>query len=162
MLIAPWILIALAAGIGVLQTQATLPSPAAWPMFAALVLAGAAGAVSRIGIHAWTRGIAQCLVVSAAALAGFGYAAWRADLRLADELPAAWEGQDIVVVGVVDDLPRASDRGRRFALRVERIATSGAIVPSRLSLSWHGGSRWDETVVDPPTIRAAERWTLQV
>ena len=163
MLIAPWILIALAAGIGVLQTQAALPSPAAWPMFAALVLAGAAGAVSRIGIHAWTRGIARGLVVSAAALAGFGYAAWRADLRLADALPTAWEGQDIVVVGVVDDLPRASDRGHRFALRVERDRDAGsAVVPSRLSLSWHGGSRWDEAVVDPPTIRAAERWTLHV
>src|SRR4029077_2794029 len=32
-------------------------------------------------------------------LAGFFYAAWRAETRLADELPDAWEARDIRVVG---------------------------------------------------------------
>ena len=159
--VSPWVLVASAAGIYVLQTQATLPSPASWPFLGmAVLIAGAVAA--RSAIHPGTPVVAQVLALAAASLAGFGYAAWRADLRLADELPAAWEGQDIVVVGVVDDLPRASDRGHRFALRVERVVTPAARVPSRLSLSWHGGSLWSEADVDPPVIRAAERWTLHV
>ena len=100
--------------------------------------------------------------IAAAGLAGFGYAAWRADVRLADELPVAWEGEDIVVVGVIDDLPRASDRGHRFALRVERVETPGARVPRRISLSWHVGWPDAERGLEVPAIRAAERWTLHV
>ena len=54
------------------------------------------------------------------AVFGFGYAAWRAEARLADALPPAWEGEDIAVVGVVDDLPAVS--AQRRALRVRRRA----------------------------------------
>ena len=35
-----------------------------------------------------------------------GYAAWRAETRLADELPRDWEGIDITLVGVIDDYSR--------------------------------------------------------
>ena len=40
--------------------------------------------------------------------------------RLADALPPEWEGEDIAVVGVVDDLPQAL--GARHAFRVRRRA----------------------------------------
>ena len=56
--------------------------------------------------------------VGAALALGFGYAASRADLRLADQLAPEWEGEDIRIVGIVDDLPARYDTGVRFrALR---------------------------------------------
>ena len=72
----------------------------------------------------------------ASALGGFGYAAWRAEIRLADALPEAWEGVDVALVGVVDDLPDRAAHGVRFALSVERVETPGAVVPRRVSLAW--------------------------
>lgn len=128
-------LAAFAAGVGILQTRASLPAmPAAWLGLA--ILAGVGSALAwRADATAvrWVRLVALAL---AAGVAGFGYAAWRAEARLADELPPTWEGRDIVVVGVVDSLPERIDGGARFALAVERVETSGAEVPSRISLSW--------------------------
>ena len=48
----------------------------------------------------------------------------RAELRLADALPSEWEGEDITVVGIVDDLPQPL--GARHALRVRRRAHADA------------------------------------
>ena len=105
------------------------------------------------------RAFAACC---AAGALGFGYAAARAELRLADALPAEWEGEDITVVGVVDDLPQLSARGTRFAFAVERTQTRGAIVPSRLSLAWYAQAA-KGGVADPvPAIAAGERWQLVV
>ncbi len=93
---------------------------------------------------------------------GFGYAAWRAEARLADALPARWEGEDIMLAGVVDELPQRSDRGTRFAFAVERIETAGAIVPRRLSLAWYA-QRHQGGAIDPvPDLVAGERWRLVV
>jgi len=154
------LLLAFAAGIGVLQTQASLPTPVWAPILAALLLAAIAWRIE--GTHRWRTHGRFLIVLGAAGLAGFGYATWRADVRLADELPPAWEGVDVNVTGVVDDLPRKSDRGHRFAFRVERVETPGARVPRRISLSWQ--ARWPgtESTVDVPAIHAGERWTLQV
>jgi competence protein ComEC len=140
--------------------QAALPAPAWRP----IVVAGSLVAIAwRFrGLRLW-RSRRACLVLTAmAVLAGFGYAAWRADVRLADELPVEWEGEDIVVTGVVDDLPRTSDRGQRFAFRVERIETPGARVPRRISLSWHVGWPDADRGLEVPEIRAGERWSLYV
>ena len=70
---------------------------------------------------------------ASAAMIGFGYAAWRAEVRLVDQLPSAWEGVDIVLVGIVDEMPQVSARGTRFAFAVERVETSGATVPARIA-----------------------------
>jgi competence protein ComEC len=154
------LLVAFAVGIGMLQTQAALPAPAWAPLVVAMLLV--AGAWRARGA-AFARSKGGFLVALAAAgLAGFGYAACRAEVRLADALPVEWEGEDIALVGVVDDLPRASDRGYRFALRVEHVVTPGARVPRRISLSWVAG--WPDAArgVEVPAIRAGERWTLSV
>jgi competence protein ComEC len=102
-------ILAFAAGILFLQTQAVLPGMAA---VAACAAAGLGGlfAASRRGAWA-SRGLLLC----ACALLGFAWAAWRAECRLADELPAAWEVRDIRVVGVVAALPQRFERGERFA-----------------------------------------------
>ena len=59
----------------------------------------------------WTRTFAEVIVAlltafAAAAAFGFDFAAWRAETRLADELPRDWEGIDITLVGVIDDYSR--------------------------------------------------------
>lgn len=152
-------LLAFAAGVCVLQMQASLPAyPWLW-IAAALAFA--------IAVNAWAapatcvRGVVW---VAAFAVGGFAYAAWRAEVRLADALPHAWEDVDIGVVGVIDDLPAAGERGERFAFAVERVLTPNAVVPSRLSLAWYanGAADDDEDAVAPPAVHPGERWRLTV
>ena len=104
--------------------------------------------------------MAAAMLVAAAV--GFDYASVRADLRLADALPSDWEGEDITVVGIVDDLPQFSPRGSRFAFAVEEVRTRSAVVPSRVSLAWYAAQRKDGTSDSPPAIGAGERWQLVV
>ena len=99
------------------------------------------------------------LLLGAGALLGFGHAAWRAHERLADALPFAWEGRDIRLVGVVEDLPQGRERATRFAFHVEQVATPGAVVPRHVSLSWYPEvSRRGR--IEPPRIAPGERWSL--
>src|SRR5205085_7338172 len=102
------------------------------------------------------------LVAAAAGTFGFGYAAWPAETRLADQLPPEWEGVDIAVVGVIDELPQSSPRGTRFAFAVERIETANAIVPQRLSLAWFAQSKNFVELDQVRWISAGERWRLTV
>ena len=153
-------LLAFAVGVGALQWQARLPPVWAAPAVLGLLLAlrALAGRLPGVGRAVVVRAV---LAACAAAIAGFGYAGWRAGSRLADELPPQWEGQDIAVVGVVDDLPQLSPRGARFALAVESVLTAGAVVPRRLALSWYGA--WNERPGESaPTVAPGERWQLGV
>lgn len=142
-----WLLLAFACGVCVLQNRAQLP-----PLPLALT------AIAGVALVAATRATRVGAVIAALAL-GFAYAALRAEHRLADSLPREWEGEDIRVVGVVDDLPAASDSGVRFALAVESVITPRARVPSRISLAWFA-ARDDEEEV--PVVHAGERWQLTV
>jgi competence protein ComEC len=144
------------AGVGVLQIQAQLPSPAV----AAWLLALAAGLAS---VQRWRTAPAALRLAAlcmAAAAAGFLWAAGFAQQRLADELPAAWEGRDVRVNGVVARLPQPFDRGVRFELDVERVLTAGAVVPRRVLVSWYGAWRRDAPAAAGPAVRAGERWQL--
>ncbi len=129
----PIALLAFAAGATLLQWHATLP-PFAPALVAAGVLAGVAVVLRRFDpplrvVHPVTHRLAVfargAMVAAAASVLGFGYAAWRAESRLADQLPPQWEGVDIAVVGIVDELPQSSSRGTRFAFAVERVETAG-------------------------------------
>src|SRR5947209_9535897 len=65
------------------------------------------------------RGLARALVVLVAGFAcGYGYAAWRAEMRLAEALPFSREGVDIEVVGIVSGLPQVTESSTRFAFEV--------------------------------------------
>src|SRR5258708_29568271 len=67
------------------------------------------------------RPIARALVVLAAAIAcGYGYGAWRAQLRLAAALPFAPEGVHIELVGIVSGPPPLPAPGTRFAFEAVR------------------------------------------
>jgi predicted membrane metal-binding protein len=98
----------------------------------------------------------------AAGLSGFSYAGWRAQARLADELPAAWEERELRITGIVDDLPQQTTNGTRFAFAVETVDTPGAIVPHRVSLGWFARASDDDVAFEAPIVHAGERWSLAV
>lgn len=139
-------------GIWLLQQQAALPVFAwAWLLAASpLVLF-----IPRRNITA--RMIHALLLAAFACGIGFYYAAWQAGQRLAVSLPDEWQGRDIVVSGVIADLPRAHERGLRFTFDVERTLTPQAGVPRHIHLSTY---RDDKT--PPLTLRAGERWRFTV
>jgi competence protein ComEC len=107
-------LAAFACGVPWLQACAALPAHPAWLTGAALCVL----VVTSVFRTSLRPACLVSLVVAASLLAGFGYAALRAQVRLAEELPREWEGEDIDVVGVVDDLPANSAQGTRFAFAV--------------------------------------------
>ncbi len=157
----PLALIAFAAGAVLLQWQPALPPVVPWLVGAVAAATGgvilrAAPPSSRIRFAAAT------LAMAAAGALGFGYAAWRAEVRLADALPPQWEGEDILLVGVIDDLPQAADRSTRFALAVEHVETAGAVVPERLSLVWYARRQKSGALDSLPALVAGERWRLSV
>jgi competence protein ComEC len=159
------LLLAFSLGVVALQQQTSLPLlyDGAYALLPAMAAAAFAFYSMRTIAHRNTaRFIALLLAALAAGMGGFFYAAWRADVRLADALPHAWENRDVSLVGVVDDLPQLTDRGVRFAFAVETIVTPGAVVPSRLSLAWYTGWPRDGEAVSIPEIHAGERWALTV
>jgi competence protein ComEC len=142
-----------------------LQQAALWP--AAVTGAAAAGAALSAAL-AWRwrrRWPGAILLALAAALLAFTSTSWRAEQRLADRLPAALEGQDIVVTGTVAELPRAGLTGTRFVLEPEQALLRGAPVrvPERLSLGWYRGPDDDGPLSGPAEeLRAGQRWRLTV
>ena len=153
--------LAFAGGVWLLQKQAVLPA-VHWlvgiGIGALLVL------VLRSGLQksalAARRFVMALLLVSAAATLGFVWAASFAHLRLADELPAAIEGTDIELSGVVAGLPQALERGVRFEFDVEQAASG---VPPHISLAWYRSPDVAEDDASPLIpVRAGERWHFTV
>lgn len=169
---------AFALGVTLLQRQAALPSRMTWvgcgcafvlALTAAHLLvrgpgsAAPGGACSRGAIRSSRlRRVFACLLCACAAtLAGFVYAAWRAELRLGDALPPSWEGRDLVVTGYLSGLPTRTVHGLRFVFVIER-AQSGnrATVDDgvrRVSLIWR--LRPGEPL---PELVPGARWRLAV
>lgn len=136
---------AFALGVLLLQCQPVLPSWAPW-LALAVVLLPLAG----------RPGMAPRLLVAIAGLAlGFAWAAWRAELRLADALAVELEGSDIELVGVVAGLPQSFAYGERFEFDVFSASTAAGGVPGRVSLSWYRNGPEGS-----PVLRPGERWRL--
>jgi competence protein ComEC len=148
---------AFACGIWLLQQQVELPA-ASW--LAGICIGALLLFALRKSALAIRRLVASALLVLAAAALGFVWAAGFAHLRLAEELPAAIEGRDIELSGVVAGLPQALERGVRFEFDVEDAGTG---VPSRISLAWY---RSPDAVDDEASplipVRAGERWRFTV
>jgi competence protein ComEC len=147
-------LLAFALGVVLLQSQLALPDTRLAACIPAVLLLW--------WLLASRTRFALLLLPLALMASGFFYAAWRAELRLADALPPAWEGRDIRLTGVIDELPQPTDRGPRFAFSVESAEPSEAIVPSRVSLAWYSGATAGVANDDVPTLHAGERWSLAV
>jgi competence protein ComEC len=149
-------LLAAALGVCALQGEAGLPEcPLAWIM----------GGLAVFGVVPYLFVRRLCFALFLGAVAGFsvglGWAAWRAEIRLVDQLPPDWEVRDIRLSGTVVSLPARFDRGVRFEFRVDEILTPGAKTPGRLWLSFytHG---WHGAINPNPPPRAGERWEFTV
>ena len=105
----------------------------------------------------WQRYLRPFLLATIACSIGFFYAAFFAQQRLADILPAQWQGKDIEVIGVVAELPRVHERGLRFTFDVEQVLTPDATVPPHILLATYENNR-NEIL----TLHAGERWQLTV
>ncbi len=152
-------LIAVCLGIWLLQQQAHLPSVQwAWglPLLSAILL------LPRFS-HAVLQTLRRLAVALLCLALGFAWAAWRADLKLSDRLPEHWQGVDITVIGVVNDLPQANARGERFVLDVEQVLTPQAPSLQRVQLIryWPRGAAPD-SMQPIPTVQAGERWQFTV
>ncbi|MGA7179310.1 MAG: DNA internalization-related competence protein ComEC/Rec2 [Thiobacillaceae bacterium] len=149
-------LLAFALGVWLLQQQAQLPDPhylwflpvAATVLWLPPLSNTHADMLRRAGIALLCGGL------------GFAWAAWRADHRLSDELPAQWQGADIVLSGVIAGLPDRDTYGERFDFDVERVSTSGARVPHHIRLSWPNPERDSKTTLH--RVKAGERWRFTV
>jgi competence protein ComEC len=141
-----------AVGVWLLQQQAELPD-----MRYAWLLALAPPCLAlRAARRQSVRTIASALIGISALAAGFFWAAAFAHVRMADALPAGWEGRDIELIGVVATLPQPYERSVRFDLNVEAVLTAAARVPRRVALSWWGRE------AELPVVHAGERWRLTV
>lgn len=139
-----------------LQERTLLPL---WAYLLCLMLGLAGLAV------AWRWPRLWLLSLLAAAAVGCGASGWRASERLADVLPAALEGQDLLVVGVVAGLPQQSSVGLRFRFEIEDARLNGRPVkpPSRVALGWYVGWHEDASLSEPQqALRAGQRWRFTV
>jgi competence protein ComEC len=125
-----WLILAFVAGAAWLQTRPALPALAwLWLLPPALAVLpwlprGGQGRPAR-----------RALLLGLAVMSGFFYAAWRAELRLAEQLASAWEGRDLAVIGRVAGLPEHTPRGIRFSFRPERGTPAQAEVPGLVQLN---------------------------
>ena len=119
----------------------------------------------------WGMWLAGCAV----AVSAFGLCGWRATVFVANALPPALEGRDVLVSGVVSAMPQRNEAGLRLRLAVEGAELDGApvVLPPLLDLGWYGGVLEDapdadtsavgRRVAEPPgTLRAGERWRMLV
>ena len=101
------------------------------------------------------------MLAIALACAFFASTGLRAGLRLADALTPGLEGKDLILTGVVAELPRQSPDGVRFTFEVESATQQGAsvAVPSLVSLGWYRGWDGDALIAAPfEELRAGQRW----
>ena len=133
---------------------------------AALWTLSAAAALGLAVLWRWRRRLAVTLLMSVCvALVAYTSTGLRAAALLRDSLPAALEGQDLVVTGTVAELPRNSSIGTRFLLQTESATWRGATVqlPGLLSLGWYRSPDDDPGwagLTEP--LRAGQRWRLAV
>jgi competence protein ComEC len=144
-------ILAFAAGVLCLQGLAQLPDWRGWVLGGLVLLLA--------GRHA-PRWFGRGLAIAGCFALGLAWAGWRADLRLADQLPQAWEGQDVEVIGVIASLPQDFSHGTRFEFDVKTGSTAG-VVPQRIMLSWYQGRR-DEEQFERQPVRPGERWQFTV
>ena len=146
-----------------LGTAAQMQQPALWPDAS---YAGLLASALLVGLAAWrsaagrTGTLVLCLALAGAAFASTG---WRAAQRLAVQLPAALEGRDLWLTGVITHMPQPGPQGTRFVFRVEQALLEGrpVSVPPRIALGWYRDVDGEATLAAPAQeLRAGQRWQL--
>jgi len=145
-------------GVALLQTSASLPVYAGLFSIVALIV----WLALLVHLKNHPSNIGFFLMLLASILCGYGYAAQRAAVRMADELPSSSESKDITLIGVIDDLPASSERSTRFSFSVEEVVTPNAVLPSRVALTWYHRAFDQSENITFPELRAGARWQLTV
>ena len=107
--------------------------------------------------------LAALTALAALAALGFGTSGLHASWRMADALPDALEGRDVVATGVVASLPQRSAAGLRFRFQVDGAVLDGREVrlPQALAVGWYRGPHDDAGRPQPQAeLRAGQRWRL--
>ena len=118
---------------------AFLPVLPSWPLLLTVLL---------LSWPLWWRTRRLWLLALVAATLGLGYAAWRAELRLAQRLDTALAGEVVQFSGVVRGLAKSGEFGVRLRFEVEAVDNPAIRLPPLLELSdyrqqaWPAGSRW--------------------
>lgn len=171
----PAVLLGVVAGAALQLQQPALWSAAAygWLLTAGLLLGG--GAVAAARRHPGLRrarsviAMAPWLMWLAGALAMFGGTGLRAVAYQAQALPAALEGKDLRITGVVAAMPQVNEAGTRWRMAVESATLQGSPVtmPPQIDVAWYGGAFGSGGEVldlqrQPAPVRAGERWQITV
>jgi len=146
-------------------TALQMQQPELW---AAGGVRGVGAAAVVLAVLAWfVHGRAPRLALAGATLAAlalsFAMTSERAALRLADALPAALEGEDLEVTGLIVEMPRPGQLGTHFIFEVEsaRHGDKPVSVPQRLALGWYRGAADEALLLGPgEALRAGQRWRL--
>ena len=137
-----------------------LQQPALWASAAYPLIAAAALVALLLARRCRRRAPARLGMGLALAALGFAWAGWRADVRLADALAPAWEGCDVEVVGVIDEMPQVAEDGLHFAFVVESARAAGMTgreLKRVQSLDKAAGRPLDEGVAQAETAAARAR-----
>lgn len=139
------IALSLLAGVLCLNTFAQLPGMS---VTIACFLSIAACVIVRQGISAY------CCRAFAMFLIGMSWAQWHASNYLEHVLPENLAGKDIIISGIIDDIPLTDHSVQRFTVQVDTFNAGryGGSAPERLKLSWYYGEK----------VRAGELWQFAV
>ncbi len=149
-----------------------------WPIYVAFMLpvvVGYAGAATKYRAE-FRRALTVSSILAGVGFGfGFGLTGLRATLYLSDTLEPALEGRDVLVTGIVANLPQRNEAGVRFRLQPESAQLDGQELhlPTRLDIAWYGGAFPAEPTSAlampllepgrlPADVRAGERWRLRV
>lgn len=144
-------IIAFTAGICLLQMLPALPPP--WPaLIPGALLLGLAPRFSG-------RPARMALILCGCFALGIGWAALRAEWRLAENLPVEHESRDIALTGIVAELPTRFTNGERFVFAVESVDDPKISLPHRLLLSRYARG---EEATPPEPLRPGQRWHMTV
>lgn len=111
----------------------------------------------------------QVTVLLAAAAFAWGLTGLRALLFVSQALNPALEGRDVLVTGVVVDMPQVTEAGLRLRLATEAAELDGQAVqvPALLDVGWYTSAYNAQAQVPelqrpPPDLRAGQRWRLSL
>jgi competence protein ComEC len=157
----------------VLGSALQLQQSALWPIWAYALLALPCGLLvaalwrrSGVQLRGARRAIAWFVV---AVGLGFSCTGLRCVFYESQALDPLLEGRDVLVRGVVTDMPQRNEAGLRFTLALDSANLDGESVqaPPRIDVGWYAGvySVAGEQVAlqrQPGDVRAGERWRMTV
>lgn len=155
-------LIGFALGVVLLQQCPALPGR--WHWVGLGMLLTAACGVAFVAQRAQCKPVTGAAFVVAAFVAGYGYAAARAQVRMDETLPRAWEARDLALTGHVRGLPTQDAGSARFLFALDSVGlddvrrtTRMERFPSIVQLHWVRGR-------GPalPQLKPGDRWRLTV